>query len=199
MNVETVRSRHHSSERYSFAAHASRRWSLEHIHAQSAEDLITVEQWSEWLRLHRDALIALPNVDQMERNDLVERINEAIEEITEHKFRQLEEELIAVFNGPQHSADEAVHSISNLALLAGDDNSALNNSCFEVKRREILRLDRDGRYIPPSTRNVFLKYYTEAEAQQVHFWGPHDRSSYLSALVEVVDPYLTTEADDDEL
>jgi hypothetical protein len=193
MNVETIRRRHHSSERYSFAAHASRRWSLEHIHAQSAEDLVTAEQWNEWLRLHREALIALPNVDEGERDDLVERIDEAVEEITEHKFRTLEEELIAVFSGPHDSADDAVHSISNLALLAGDDNSALNNSCFEVKRREILRLDRDGRYIPPSTRNAFLKYYTEAEAQQVHFWGPHDRAAYLSALDEVIEPYLSEE------
>lgn len=37
MNVETVRQRMSSSERYSFRAHAAGSWSLEHIHAQNAE------------------------------------------------------------------------------------------------------------------------------------------------------------------
>ena len=72
--------------------------------------------------------------------------------------------------------------ISNLALLASEDNSALSNSVFEVKRRNILERDRDGSYIPACTRNVFLKYYTEAEGQQIHFWGEHDREGYLEAM-----------------
>ena len=55
MNVETVRQRKHSSERYSFRQHAAGWWSLEHIHAQNAELLNRAEQWAEWLRLHRKA------------------------------------------------------------------------------------------------------------------------------------------------
>jgi hypothetical protein len=46
MNVETIRHMQDSSERYSFRAHAAGAWSLEHIHAQNAEDLKTVEQWT---------------------------------------------------------------------------------------------------------------------------------------------------------
>ena len=49
MNVETVRRRTQSSERYSFDAHAQRQWSIEHIHAQSSQGLSTVEQWTAWL------------------------------------------------------------------------------------------------------------------------------------------------------
>jgi hypothetical protein len=67
MNVETVRQRKHSSERYSFREHAAARWSLEHIHAQNAEQLNRAEQWGEWLRLHRKALMAFDDVDQIER------------------------------------------------------------------------------------------------------------------------------------
>ncbi len=63
MNVETVRRMQHSSERYSFSAYASGSWSLEHIHAQNAERLNRAEQWEEWLRLHRDALDGLPDLD----------------------------------------------------------------------------------------------------------------------------------------
>lgn len=40
----------------------------------------------------------------------------------------------------------------------------------------------------------FSSTYTEAEGQQIHFWGPHDRSAYLAALFDAVEPYLA-EAD----
>ena len=65
-----------------------------------------------------------------------------------------------------------------------------------MKRRAILDLDRRGRYIPPATRNVFLKYYTDADAQQVHFWSIQDREAYLDALLVAVEPYLKPEAED---
>ena len=71
MNVETVRRMQHSSERYSFSAHASGSWSLEHIHAQNAERLNRAEQWAEWLRLHSDALEGLPDLEAAERDGLV--------------------------------------------------------------------------------------------------------------------------------
>ncbi len=197
VNVETVRRRYHSSERYSFAAHASRRWSLEHINAQSAETLNRAEQWIDWLRLHRQALTALPHLEDASRTSLVQRIDAAVLDITELKFRALEEEIVTAFQGPSPAEDYLTHSISNLALLAGSDNSALNNSCFEVKRREMIRLDRQGSYIPPSTRNVFLKYYTESEVQQVVFWGPQDRDAYFAAIVAAIEPFLAMEADVD--
>ena len=54
MNVESVRRRASSSERYSFQAHASGSWSLEHIHAQNAQPLTTAKEWKRWLELHRD-------------------------------------------------------------------------------------------------------------------------------------------------
>ncbi len=86
-----------------------------------------------------------------------------------------------------------MHVIDNLALLDSRDNSALSNSVFEVKRLEILRRDRVGSYIPVCTRNVFLKYYTDEGAQQVHFWGASDRRAYLEAFRAEIGVYLTEE------
>ena len=54
---------------------------------------------------------------------------------------------------------------------------------FEVKRQRILDLDRKGAYIPICTRQVFLKYYTDADAQQVHFWSTQDREAYLATIL----------------
>jgi len=83
-----------------------------------------------------------------------------------------------------------VDAITNLALLARDDNSVLSNAVFEVKRRHVIALDRGGAYIPVCTRNVFLKYYTDAGVQQLHFWAPSDRQGYLNAMLDALGPYL---------
>lgn len=190
MNVETVRRTRGSSERYSFKEHAAGAWSLEHIHAQNAERLNKAAQWVEWLRLHDEALAALPESADGSYDDLRTRIAQARALITEAKFRALEQELTEVFSSSEDTGTTGVHSIANLALLDRDANSALNNSVFEVKRRAIIARDKAGDYIPVCTRNAFLKYYTTAEAQQIHFWGAQDMEGYLDELVSTVSPYL---------
>lgn len=194
MNVETVRLTRGSSERYSFREHAAGAWSLEHIHAQNAERLNKAEQWVDWLRLHDDALAALPGAAGGTYDDLRTRIAQARAAITEAKFRALERELTEIFSSSDDTGTTGVHSIANLALLDRDANSALNNGVFEVKRRAIIARDKAGDYIPVCTRNAFLKYYTSAEAQQIHFWGAQDMEGYLDELVSTVSPYLVPAA-----
>ena len=203
MNVETVRRMKDSSERYSFRIHRSRVWSLEHIHAQHAESLTKVEQWKEWLRLHRDALDGLPpiseNERQNERQELLSRIKDVGDTIDGQTFQELARDVAAVFTQADSSpaaASHPVHAVSNLALLAKDHNSALSNAVFEVKRRRILEIDKEGAYIPICTRKVFLKYYTNADAQQIHFWSTQDREAYLEAILSIkagVGAYLKPE------
>ena len=81
MNVETVRGNEHSSERYSFSAHARRLWSLEHIHAQNSQGPNTVEQWTAWLDEHRSALDAL-DISPDERAAVQARIDAALPTIS---------------------------------------------------------------------------------------------------------------------
>lgn len=188
MNVETVRAMKFSAERFSFREHAARSWSIEHIHAQNAEQLTRAAQWREWLRLHRDALAGLPSLDHAARSELTDRIDAALQDISAEAFFALEQELTPLFSVAGEGDD--IDAISNLALLSSADNSALSNSVFEVKRRSILARDRAGSYIPVCTRNVFLKYYTEAEGQQIHYCGEHDREGYVSAMLDIVGPYL---------
>ena len=196
MNVEAIRQLTKSSERFSFKAYAERKWSLEHIHAQNSDDLETVEQWTSWLTQHKDALAGLPAtlMDGQQRAILESRIDEALPTITREKFQELETELRKAFPSSDAQSAAEEHLIGNLALLEKNDNSTLNNAVFEVKRQTILRLDREGSYIPMCTRNVFLKYYTTERAQQLHFWSPQDRVSYLTAIEEKIAPYLTPEA-----
>lgn len=197
MNVETIRRTQDSSERYSFRAHAHGGWSLEHIHAQGSQPLTTADQWRAWLTYHRSALEDVPGLDDAHRSDLVERIGAVLAgEVTKQSFAVLQEEVTAVFTPVGEPTDD-IDSIANLALLDQRDNSALNNSVFEVKRREIIRRDKAGSYIPACTRNIFLKYYTDTGAQQLHFWSKADRDAYLAAIREVLQPYLQPEGSDE--
>ena len=186
MNVETVRRVKDSTERYSFRIHRREAWSLEHIHAQQAEGLTTAKQWKDWLRLHREALVELPNMDEGQRRALLARIDAAGEQVERQIFQTLARDVTAAFTLADVSSSasvHSVHSVTNLALLASGHNSALSNAVFEVKRRRIIEFDRKGEYIPICTRQVFLKYYTDADAQQVHFWSTQDREAYLTAML----------------
>jgi hypothetical protein len=199
MNVETVRRMKDSSERYSFRMHRQQAWSLEHIHAQQAEGLTKADQWKEWLRLHREALAALPAADVARRDELLDRIDNVRDDIDRQAFQRLSRDVAAMFSVAERAGaptPHSVHSVSNLALLASGHNSALNNAVFEVKRRRILELDRQGAYIPVCTRQVFLKYYADADAQQIHFWSTQDREAYLQAILSCeggVGAYLKSE------
>ena len=195
MNIETVRQRRLSSERYSFREHAAGQWSLEHIHAQSAERLNRAEQWEEWLRLHRKALTAFDDTDQVRKKAVLDRVEEVLEKppVKEADFRPLERELAELLSAGSDTADGAMDSIANLALLPGGDNSALGNSVFAVKRAAILERDRRGSYIPVCTRNVFLKYYSPADEHQLLFWGASDREHYLRAMTDILRGYLRSD------
>lgn len=195
MNVETVRRVKDSTERYSFRRYREGTWSLEHIHAQQAEGLTKAAQWKEWLRLHREALDEVPSLEERDRAALFARIDALIARIDavggdverrKDDFQNLARDVTAAFtldDASTAATAHSVHSVTNLALLACADNAALSNAVFEVKRRRILELDRSGAYIPVSTRQVFLKYYTDADAQQIHFWSTQDREAYLRAIL----------------
>ena len=191
MNVEISTQ---SGVRFPFSRHIGQTWSLEHIHAQNAEALNKAEQWKTWLNTHQPALDALSENDKGEIEKLKTEMGQAIAEINTgksgifsgEKFNALSERVLKMLN---HDATPD-HSIRNMALLSSGDNSRLSNSVFEVKRQMILELDRTGKYVPACTRNVFLKYYAKADAQQPHFWSDQDKKSYLKAILDMLKPYL---------
>lgn len=53
----------------------------------------------------------------------------------------------------------SVHVLDNLALLSRKHNSSLNNAIFPVKRNRIIELQKEGKYVPLTTMNVFLKIF----------------------------------------
>ena len=189
-NVESVRQNGEQTQWFPFdkfkvGEKGKVSWTLEHIHAQQSEGLRTQDMWKEWLNLH------IPSVGTVSNDTLlVEDMKKAIEKqiLERSEFGEIQQRVLKCLS--KEGNVEYLHSIANLALLRWDDNAALNNSTFDVKRNRIVEMDKEGRYIPFCTKMIFLKYYTPSEDNQLHFWGQADRLAYIKALNRVLKSYL---------
>lgn len=193
-NVETIRQKSDNGNRFPFNRYKSELWSLEHIHAQNSESLKTTVEWKEWIESHYKSLTAIGNCYPEKKED-VDIVHNEMKIILghiqqEHYNGSIKDEFAQVAKKTVHLLSDNsqipyIHSLSNMALLSGKDNSVLNNSTFDVKREKIIEMDRIGEYIPLCTRNVFLKYYSGSNTQ-LHFWSEEDRRSYLQAINAVL-------------
>ena len=142
--------------------------------------------WKKWIELHIPSVKAVPHPPE-----LVEEMQAALEKQKldrDNDFTPIQQKVIELLSVQGNT--EYLHSISNLALLRADDNAALNNSTFDVKRNRIVDMDKEGQYIPFCTKMVFLKYYTPSGENQLHFWGQADRIAYIKAMNDVLKSYL---------
>jgi len=201
-NIESIRCNPNIAEFYPFKFHKNVDWSIEHIHAQNSEGIDKTKKtpWLIWLKHHKDVILELiENESTLEYDDEWANILEEIEQLKEinitwQVFSSLSNLIIKKLSDESESDYDEMHSISNLALIGQEDNSVLNNSAFEVKRRAIIEMDKKGHYIPICTRRVFLKYYSnKPSTQQYYFWSKEDRRNYLAEIKRVLDYYSPNE------
>ena len=186
-NVLSTENNGEQSEWFAFDKFKSSNWSLEHIHAQQSQGMKTEAQWKEWVRLHIPS-VKLLNKDDLELNDLMKNSIKDDHTLKAEEFQDIRERAEKILSEDMNVG--YLHSISNLALLKKEDNSALNNSTFDVKRNEIVEMDKRGQFIPFCTRMVFLKYYTPSDKNSVHFWGQADREYYIDYMNKVLSDYI---------
>lgn len=200
-----------SAEKYKFPFNLYKKmmqdgsWSIEHIHAQESKEIKEKKAIRKWLE---DTLEAIQDIKEFEKEDVNE--NEELEStqdpqdfklaiaellkqnhIEESEFNQLKMKLIQYFDSA------SVHVLDNLALLSSKHNSTLNNAIFPVKRNKLLKLDKEGEYIPIATKNVFLKYYTSSDLQP-YYWSKKDKANYYQDIESKLAPYLTSNSSTDE-
>jgi len=200
-NVETNRTSDAISEFYPFKQHKDNVWSLEHIHARQSEyfDKTKREPWLKWLELHKNLLVEMTKQETdaskiIYLNEIIDRIDKYHnDQLTWERFSSLFKEINDVFTSDVETMDRDSEGLRNLALLSQPDNSALNNSVFEIKRRAILVLDRRGSFIPVCTRRAFMKYYNEEGLNtQSYFWSEPDRETYFKVIENKLKDYLST-------
>ncbi len=202
-NIETLHQNKGASYRFPFQHYKgdgkdARKWSLEHIHAQNSEGLSGREAYVGWLMdVRRFVVERIKQVsestelqdEQSETSQpqlvLDEMDNLLLQEVIDKDdFVIVQKHIFALLGEPD------LHTIDNLALLTVSDNSKLSNGVFPQKRALIMELERKGSFIPIATRNVFLKYYSEAPAN-LSYWGADDRQDYVEMIRTTLEAYLT--------
>lgn len=179
------------------------RWSLEHIHAQRSQDPLKrkdiIKHWID------DTLASIEHVDSIVKPSEFDSVNgdEGTElksiDLTELKaqlrelsqksdidideFNSLKDKIIYAFE-----SESTKHELENMALLSCPDNARLNNAIFPVKRDRIINMELEGKFIPPCTRNVFLKIYSKADSQPF-FWSYEDKQNYVNEIKNVFNKF----------
>ncbi|MBU0473112.1 MAG: DUF262 domain-containing protein [Bacteroidetes bacterium] len=185
--VSTMNSKY---SKFPFERFIEEKWSLEHIHAQNSEDLKTDKQRR---LLLEEQKIFFNNVKE---ENIEEKITNLLKvsNIELDSFVSLQEE---IFQKYSENENVNIHSIDNMALLSTEDNSALNNNIFPIKRDKIIELDEKGSFIPICTKNVFLKYYSKDVSQNSE-WTKKDKEAYRNEIETKLNEFLPNEEKTDE-
>ena len=169
-------------------------WDVEHINSNTTNPEEDVESQREWLL----------NIYLSVKEELQEKIKEYFNSSSEDNktlFEEIKNEV--PFSNIEWTQEEK-NRIWNYALLDSSTNRSYGNSIFSGKRRIIIgkdkgkliaipKLSKDGKlvmtdeqnstssFVPPCTRQVFLKYYS-ATAGNNNYWTIEDAQSYLSDI-----------------
>lgn len=167
------------TQRFRFDGFKQHTWDIEHIRSMTEYIPAAPGRRRAWLKHARD-FIASPAArarDGAEADRLLHQVDQLLLEAAPDKDA-FEEAFTRVRElSGEGDARESDNGLSNLVLLDMGTNRSYKNAIFPVKRRRIIELDRDGVYVPPGTRNVFLKYYNP-EAAQLLLWDSEDQAEY---------------------
>ncbi len=165
-NINTMLSNKESSNKFPFYRYKKYKWDIEHIHAIATNVRVKEEEQIDWLK---------NNHIKTKENEF--EFEEKIENIKSGQTVE-KEEFDEIIN---YVLEEEDNSLRNLCLLDQGTNRAYKNDAFITKRKKIIEKDKNGDFIPISTRNVFLKYYTP-NPNNLDLWNKHDKEDYFEDL-----------------
>lgn len=187
-NIITTLKQKNDEARFPFDRYIKERWSIEHIHAQNTEGLVTREQWLAWIDDAIYTLNQLENLDdQFKYKELINSLKGSYQDkkLNKEQFNQLFNE---VLEETEKQFGSNIHGLENLVLLDRGTNSALSNHFYPVKYKRLKEYDKEGSFIPICTRNAFMKYYSK-KVDNFQLWTEQDRNDYIEAINEVLSSF----------
>jgi len=58
------------------------------------------------------------------------------------------------------------------------------------KRKEIIKKEKEGTFIPICTKNVFMKHYSN-DVKGLEIWNEKDKKNYFEDIEKVLKKYLS--------
>lgn len=184
-----------AKERFPFHLYTKNQWSLEHILAQHPEDLKRPKDKTEnaWYKLLLSILAeeveCAINSKDLEENSWGNTIAELSQANEDNHWTEQETEKLEELK-KEISEKSQIHYIYNLALLDKASNSSLSNHVFSEKVDQIKDFcENMNKFIPPATKNVFLKFYSKG-VEQFNKWTQTDRMAYKKVLEDTLCSFL---------
>ncbi len=176
-----------SNVRFHFGAFKREDWDIEHIRSVASRIPERVDDQKAWLANVVRFFGGAENgdADVARATSLL-----AAEKFDTTSFRELFEKLRG-----QHDAGQDVdvdNSIGNLTLLDAETNRSYGNAMFPLKRARIIERDMKGGFVPPCTKNAFLKYYSHS-VERMLTWNKADRQAHADAIVERLAAFFAPE------
>lgn len=158
-------------------------WDLEHVQSQAGDGLGDEKSRREWLEA---CAVALREESGPERDKRLAQIETFREK--GQNFDILEKSIRQYFDESDSSGD--LHGIGNLTLLDRSTNRAYGNAPFVVKRAEILKAERGGRFLLPCTRDLFLKVFSKNPGNLRRWNLEEDGAAHEKAICQALETFF---------
>jgi len=192
-NIQTLLSTKDADVRFPFDRYKNECWDIEHIRSQTEKEITGKSRidWSadvlEYFTDTRNHLEVILDEYKDER-EIIARLCQVLgsEKIDDATFNELYGKVASKF---QEGSATWVDGLGNLALLDSTTNRSYKNAMFPIKRKRIIRNDKNGVFVPICTKNVFLKFYSK-KLGEVRYWNDSDANDYLQEMKKLLKEYL---------
>lgn len=182
-NIQTLE-QNNAPYRFPFYLYKMENWDLEHIHAIKSSVPKRKSEQRTWLEMiETDIFLRGSERGLKLQEEAKDMLNGPIDD---DRFNELYEDIIIEY-GVNNDND----SISNIALLDSATNKSYRNSPFPIKRQIIINSDKEGKFIPVCTKNVFLKYYSK-NVEQMNYWSEKDEKDYMEAMKITLSDFINS-------
>lgn len=190
---------------YKFPFHLFKKenWDVEHIDSNTTNGLEKEKDQKEWLKYS----VLGVTLDEDLKNRIKDFIQNPKCEYFEDLCQQIEKSDSKSWSNPEMDKNK----IWNFVLLDAGTNRGYGNSIFPAKRRCIIGKDQGKKYsiddstlevasvdgaiafIPPVTKNVFLKYYNTS-IDNLREWNESDAKAYKANILETLKEFGVTDS-----
>ena len=186
--------------KFPFHLYKKENWQVEHIRPYSGDDLQDIDKQKIFLSLAKEYLV---NEDSLRK-----KIDDFLSDKGNFEFSSILEELNKT--GGDQLPDDDKNKLWNFVLLDEVTNKEYGNQIFPVKRAFVInkekgykvkyiwengKIDNNKKieeiaFVPPCTKNVFTKNYTNMPSSMVN-WTKEDAKGYLKDILITLDYYIT--------
>lgn len=191
--------------KFPFHLYKMENWDVEHIHSSTDNPEDDVQTQREWLL----------NVYLSVEEELQEKIAKCLSKESsdnsqnDNDIKELFDKIKSIFPIQEEWTPEEKNRIWNYTLLDSSTNRSYGNATFPAKRRVIISKDKGQRivipqfssrggkwelkepisdissFVPPCTKQVFLKYYSPTIADN-NYWTKTDAEAYQNDIQECI-------------